>query len=233
MKKLGIICAVSVEANPFVEAMQNAIAADVNKMPAWTCKLFGRNAVILRCGISKVNGAMATQILIDRFGCDFIIMSGTAGALCPKLSIGDTVVATATRAHDVVIQDIDKHYPFVKHWRFETEKAFVAAARKIKAQINYDIYFGDIVSGEYFVHGETRANLAKAHPSALAVDMEVAAVAHVCYSNNIPFAAVKSITDTAQFDSENDFLLNVASASKNSFEVIHKALTNLTPMEYH
>ena len=39
----------------------------------------GKRAVVVRCGIGKVNAAMCTQILIDDYKVDAVINTGAAG----------------------------------------------------------------------------------------------------------------------------------------------------------
>ena len=53
----------------------------------------GIKVVVLFSGVCKVNAAIASQILIDVFGVDLIINSGTAGGMNPDLEIFDTVIS--------------------------------------------------------------------------------------------------------------------------------------------
>ena len=53
----------------------------------------------------------------------------------------------------------------------------------------------------------------------LSVDMETAAVAHVCYVNRIPFLCVRSITDTAEHSGIDNFDRNCETASARAAEV--------------
>ena len=53
----------------------------------------GGEVVIVQCGIGKVSAAVSTQILIDRFDVDTVILTGLAGSLVPYLQQGDIVVS--------------------------------------------------------------------------------------------------------------------------------------------
>ena len=55
--------------------------------------LEGRPVVLALSGISMVNAAMTTQMLLDRFEVEGIVFSGIAGGVDPSLAIGDVVVA--------------------------------------------------------------------------------------------------------------------------------------------
>jgi adenosylhomocysteine nucleosidase len=41
--------------------------------------------VLVEAGIGKVNAALVATLLLDRFGCDGLILSGVAGGLDPGL----------------------------------------------------------------------------------------------------------------------------------------------------
>lgn len=57
-------------------------------------------------------------------------------------------------------------------------------------------YFGRTVTGENFIVEEGRSFI-KEKFNPLSVDMETAAVAHVCLAFGVPFISVRSITDTS------------------------------------
>ena len=48
--------------------------------------------VLFLSGVSMVNAAMTTQLVVDRFTIDRIVFSGIAGGVNPQLDIGDVVV---------------------------------------------------------------------------------------------------------------------------------------------
>ena len=58
-----------------------------------TGTLEGKPVVLALSGISMVNAAMTTQLLLDRFDVTGIVFSGIAGGVDPALAIGDVVVA--------------------------------------------------------------------------------------------------------------------------------------------
>ena len=46
------------------------------------------DAVVVQCGIGKVNAALCVQILCDCFGVTHVVNTGIAGSLCAELDIG-------------------------------------------------------------------------------------------------------------------------------------------------
>ena len=61
----------------------------------------GKNVVVVRSGIGKVNAAVCTQILIDDFKAEVVINTGIAGSLNADINIGDIVVSTDLIHHDM------------------------------------------------------------------------------------------------------------------------------------
>ncbi|NLL88611.1 MAG: 5'-methylthioadenosine/S-adenosylhomocysteine nucleosidase [Firmicutes bacterium] len=91
--------------------------------------------------------------------------------------------------------------------------------RLAEAQLPQTVYFGEIVTGESFIEHEGR-ELINQRFKPLCADMETAAVAHVCYVNKIPFAAVRSISDTEENSGQENFAKYCDLASRNSFKVV-------------
>lgn len=61
----------------------------------------------------------------------------------------------------------------------------------------------------------------------LAVDMETASIAHVCYVNKIPFLSIRCITDTAEHKGVENFEKNSIKSS-----IIAKNITLAILKEY-
>ena len=64
-------------------------------------KLEGKDTVVVRSGIGKVNAAMCAQILADRYAPSCIINTGIAGSLDARINIGDIVISTDALQHDM------------------------------------------------------------------------------------------------------------------------------------
>lgn len=83
-----------------------------------------------------------------------------------------------------------------------------------------------MVSGEKFIDEEGRAQInSKYEP--LTVDMETAGVAHACYVNNIPFLAVRTVTDTAANSGTENFDKNCAAAALITKDVMLELLKEI------
>ena len=101
MKKLGIIGAMQVEVEILLSAMENKKTTQKAGSTFYEGVLNGLPAVVVQCGVGKVNAAMCAQILCDCYGVTHLVNTGIAGSLCADLDIGDLVVSSDAMYHDV------------------------------------------------------------------------------------------------------------------------------------
>jgi adenosylhomocysteine nucleosidase len=86
------------------------------------------------------------------------------------------------------------------------------------------LHRGLIASGDQFIgkRGQV-AQLKAALPALLAVEMEGAAVAQVCFELGIPFAVIRTISDKANEDAATDFMHFVKTvASPYAFDILRR-----------
>lgn len=88
-----VMTAYEPEWNALVHAVQQPTAYQLNGMTYMTGVLEGKPVLLMQSGVSMVNAAMNTQLVIDRFAVKRIVFSGIAGGVDPGLSIGDVIVA--------------------------------------------------------------------------------------------------------------------------------------------
>ena len=152
----------------------------------------------------------STAWMWSRYQAGAVLNVGTAGALAPGLSVFDTVIATEAGYHDVSPEILTEFHPWLPAPVFPSDARLLALARQAAARGEHPVVFGRMVTGETFLADEGRREAIRAawHPLSVdylgdaialvaAVDMETAAVAHVCYVNQVPFLAVRTLTDTA------------------------------------
>ena len=92
MRTIGIIGAMEIEVTELKNRMQIQNITSIASMDFCQGSYYGKNVVIVRSGIGKVNAAICAQILIDRFQADIIINTGIAGSLQADIDIGDIVI---------------------------------------------------------------------------------------------------------------------------------------------
>jgi adenosylhomocysteine nucleosidase len=72
-------------------AVTDRVEHHVNGLTLLTGTLEGKPVVLIQSGVSMVNAAMNTQLVLDRFRVTRIVFSGIAGGVDPALAIGDVV----------------------------------------------------------------------------------------------------------------------------------------------
>lgn len=93
MPRVAVISAFEPELATLLKNVEHKRGYRVNGVEFTTGKLRGKPVVLFLSGISMVNAAMNTQLVLDRFNVTHIVFSGIAGGVNPALNIGDVVVA--------------------------------------------------------------------------------------------------------------------------------------------
>jgi adenosylhomocysteine nucleosidase len=204
-----------------VSAMHEELSAVLALMPDehkqvvagrefWLGHLHGQEVVAVLSRIGKVAAATTACVLIERFGVRRIVFTGVAGGLAPGVEVGHVVVADSFLQHDLDASPLFPRYevPLYGMSRFPADLALSSrlanAARS--ALPGVALHRGLVLSGDRFVatSAESRA-LQAALPEALAVEMEGAAIAQVCHDFQVPFAAVRTVSDRADDAAHGDF----------------------------
>lgn len=227
LTKVGIICAGDLEVAPIIPMMKDCKTTKKAMLTFYSGTIEGVEVVTLFSGVCKTNAAIATQILIDTYGCNIIINAGTAGGMNKEIDVFDTIISTKTAHWDIDSKILTEFHPWLKSAYFESDKTLVDIAKKVVLDNNLtNVYFGEMVTGEHFIEDRYRDEIDELF-SPLSVDMETASVAHVCYVNRIPFISVRSITDTAKHSGESAFELNCDKASLISANFVKSMLTKI------
>lgn len=213
--KIGILCASDDELAPFLTRLGPCRCQERAMLKIYEGSLNGVPVAALYSGVCKVNAAVAAQLLIDVYRVDAIVNAGVAGGLAPEVRIFDTVVCTQAAYHDVAEDILTEFHPWMPSVYFSADGGLLRAAHTAAEQWAQGgrIFFGRIVTGEQFISGGRRAEINAAFVP-LAVDMETAAVAHVCHVNRVPFLAVRTLTDAADHTGAADFEANCPRAAE-------------------
>lgn len=219
--KVGILCAGDREAAPFLPMIRDCVKTEKAMLAIYEGTIGNVNVAALFSGVCKVNAAIAAQILIDTYGCGAIINAGTAGGLAAELDVLDTVVCTEAVYHDVAAGILTDFHPWMETPYFRSDERLLQMAHMAAERMKdgHRTFFGRMATGETFICDEQREDIIR-RCQPMCVDMETAAVAHVCYVNRIPFAAVRTITDSADQSSSGSFEQNCQSASRRSADFV-------------
>lgn len=211
MKKLGIIGAMTVEVQTLKEQMQGVCVHNRAGMEFYEGVLEGLPAVVVQCGVGKVNAAMCVQILCDCFGVSHVVNTGVAGSLCAELDIGDFVISENAVYHDFDCHIINDSYivgqvPGLSVRLFPADKELMEIACAAADRINPGhVRIGTVASGDQFVASKAQKEKIILDTNALCTEMEGAAIAHTAWRNHIPFVVIRAISDKADDSAEMDY----------------------------
>ncbi len=207
---IGIIGAMEEEVTKLKQVMQDIVVSNKACMEFNKGTLSGKNVVVVRSGIGKVNAALCAQILIDDFHVDCIINTGIAGSLDNNINIGDIVLSTDALQHDVDAVAFGYELgviPRMETSTFTADENLVSLAKKICERVNPDIcvFTGRVVSGDQFVADKAIKDHIVSNFNPLCTEMEGAAIAQAAYLNKIPFLIVRAISDKADNSATMDY----------------------------
>ncbi|MFI5447962.1 5'-methylthioadenosine/adenosylhomocysteine nucleosidase [Polaromonas sp. UC242_47] len=216
----AILSALAEEQQGLLELLQQPQKINHAGRDFWQGSLYGQPVVLALSRIGKVAAATTATALIERFKVSRIVFTGVAGGLGAGVRVGDVVVATEFVQHDLDASPIFPRYevPLYGQSRFACDAALSAlllAAGRASLQglalsPTVTLHHGLIASGDRFVSGAQEAqalreSLQDQGHAVLAVEMEGAAVAQVCFDYGLPFAAVRTISDRADDQAHVDF----------------------------
>lgn len=90
--RIGIVSAFGAEADILLAETREKRSYSINGNRYTTGWLRGNRVVITLSGVSMINSAMATQLMLNHFRVERLIMSGIAGGINPANHVGDVTV---------------------------------------------------------------------------------------------------------------------------------------------
>lgn len=219
----------------------------VNDYEITTGRIGANDVAVMLTGIGKVNAAVGAVSLIDTFHPDVIVNTGIAGGTGRGAGVLDVVIADAVGYHDVYCGPGNARgqvqgYPVTfacEGTNLLNLPAAIASMERGTSEAGGErrergvsgdtpapkVIRGLIASGDLFVSTpeELRAVL-EVRPQAVAVDMESGAIAQVCCMKNIPFAAVRVVSDTPGVENHHEQYNSFFSIAPRTTFTIIKAL---------
>jgi adenosylhomocysteine nucleosidase len=250
--RLGIISALAEEQQGLIEAMQGASTASHGMRDYTSGLLYEIDAVCVLSRIGKVAAAMTAAILVEKYGVTHIVFTGVAGSADPAVKVGDIVVADSLVQHDMDARPLFPRFEvplttlsaFLSDLHLTQELAGAAEAflrsdaaiviKEVEAKEfglgHCRVHRGLVASGDQFINSRSHLEqLKQALPAVLAVEMEGAAVAQVCFELGIPFTVIRTISDNANEDAATDFMRFVQTvASRYAVNVVQRLCGQLS-----
>jgi len=244
--RLGIISALHQEQAGLIDSMESRETKKIGMRDYVTGSLWGKDCVCVISRIGKVATAITAATLIERFDVTHIVFTGVAGSAATQVKRGDIVIADSLVQYDMNAEPLFPRFeiPLLGLSHFASHKDLtrqLSEAAEDFVQVDFQqvihsadrlalqletpvVHRGLIASGDQFIHEASKMNeLRKFFPELLAVEMEGAAVAQVCFEFGLPFAVIRAISDGANENSAMDFVHFIEKiASRYTFHIIKR-----------
>ncbi len=226
----GIIGAMEEEVAALKEAMEVQEAAELASMTFYRGVLCGKDVVVVRSGIGKVNAGICAQILVDRFHVDTLINTGIAGSLDARIDIGDMVISTDALHHDMDAVQFGYpagQIPRMEVLSFPADEELVKKAVQANEKANPDIhtYTGRVASGDQFIASKEVKEKIVENFQPLCVEMEGAAIAQAAYLNKVSYVIIRAISDKADNSATMDYPAFERQAIAHSVGLVKELMT--------
>lgn len=236
-QKVGIIGAMPEEIRILTEQMTEKEIFQHGGVTFFEGQLKGKEVVVLKAGIGKVNATYSTTMLLEKYNISKVIFTGVAGGLHPHSYPGDMVIGTEVFHHDYV-QHLGDSYevrPTINlssnddnPMFFECDSLLLSQAKVKAAEVEFvkvndrspKVFTGRIATGDVFLSNAEKAKWLYESFDALACEMEGAAVGQVCYQRKIPFLVIRSCSDNANNQAHLDFNIFMKPAAENAIRLV-------------
>ncbi|GAG71802.1 unnamed protein product [marine sediment metagenome] len=198
--------------------MVSIITKTIGNRVYYSGDLHGIETVIVFSKIGKVAAAITAMILLNQFEIDAVIFTGVAGSVVKDLNVGDIVIGDQLYQHDMNASPVFKQHeiPLTGITFFKSHSELFTQAKKAAEKfilqdinkyilqqylqefsiINPKVQAGKIATGDQFINDLKQMCIIKeTMPDVLAVEMEGASVAQVCFEHNVPFIVIRTISD--------------------------------------
>ncbi len=228
------------------QSLQTPKTQVLNGITFITGRINGHEVVIAETGIGKTNAAMTTAFTLAYFQPERVLFTGIAGGTNPDLQPGDIVIARQTGYHDyhsvtfeqkptsqtrnAVSKKLNPAY-------FPADSLLLLKALAAAKEASFEpipstqrppsVVTGTVVTGDEFVNSEARVSQLRTDHNADATEMEGAAVAQVCYQQQVPCLVIRSLSDRANGNARQDMLTFYKIAARNSANLVMKLVGQL------
>ncbi|MBQ9093207.1 MAG: 5'-methylthioadenosine/adenosylhomocysteine nucleosidase [Prevotella sp.] len=207
--KVGIIVAMEKELEQLKQHVSNLSCEHKGANLYYVGTMGEVSVVIQKCGIGKVNAAVGVTEMLNTYRPAVVLSTGVAGSLADNVKPLDSVVGERYAYHDVYCgEGLEPGQVQGLPAVFQADEWLLGVVLKACPIAHH----GLIVSGDQFV-SDVQPVIDK-HPTAIAVDMESVAIAHVCHLYHVPMVSVRVISDSC---SEGDYFAFWRVAAQTSF----------------
>ena len=229
--KIAVIGAMEEEVELLREEIKSAQTNIIAGCEFIEGEIGNHRVILVKSGIGKVNAAMATTLLLEKYKPDIVLNTGSAGGFDSSHDVGTVVISNEVRHHDVDVTAFGYEYGQVpgQPAGYLADKNLVDLARKAVDDIGkHSQVTGLIASGDAFMNDPIHVEeVRKRFPSMIAAEMEAAAVAQVCHQFDTPFVVIRALSDIAGKESSISFDEFLPVAARHSTDIVLHVISKL------
>ena len=230
------------------QSLQRPKTQLINGISFTTGRLGRQRVVVAETGIGKVNAAATTAFVLAYFRPRRVLFTGIAGGTNPDLQPGDIVVGQRVAHHDygwitmttpsrpsrqtrnaITKQDNPLYFRGDSVLLQRTQEAARTLTFEAIPATNRPptLIVGTIVTGDVFVSSEEKVAQLRQDFGADATEMEGAAVAQICYQEQVPCLVIRSLSDKANSNARMDMRTFLDIAARNSANLVLRLVEGL------
>lgn len=231
-ERIALIGAMDSEIELLKKDMKNIKSEKIGEIEYFQGKLEGKDIVLLKTGVGKVNAAIGANTVIREYKVDKIIFTGVAGAIDNSLNIADIVVSEDLVQHDVDLTAFGRPaglIPGQETVEFKADEKLkkVAYDSAVKVLGKDKVKIGRIATGDQFIASKDKVNWIEKTFNASAVEMEGAVVAQVAKTYGVPFVVLRAMSDKADGSATMVYEEFEILAADNSAKIVKEMLKNM------
>ena len=207
MTTIGIICAVPQESGPVIRRMPRTTKSRLKGLRAWHFTLNGHRTTLLESGMGPANARRAADTLIQEIKPDLVISIGFCGALTSGLAVGDLVMA-------------EQLYLLTETGLIRETFPKADCPGLSSSSSTGDCFHGSFITTETAITKESLRPILPGQPDCTVLEMETAFIARACQDAGIRFAALRSVSDSADEEPYHTF----RTITVNHFDITAKSI---------
>ena len=192
---IALVLPMRIEAESLLAALEDSEVEQGPGRKYALGRLSGRNVGVFCCGVGKQSVDEWLAWIRARLAPSAYIVAGTAGALTPTLGIGDVVIGTSFHAEDAPA---------------------IAAVHRVdwstNSPLSLPVRRGPIFTANEVLVNPTSRDALFRETGCLCVDMETYHAASFLQARELPFFAMRVVSDRANGNTRADFRSNITTA---------------------
>lgn len=233
--RAGVIGAMDEEIRMLREHLVSSSIINVAGFSFYSGRLEGLDVVLFKSGIGKVNAAIGTTLINVLFNPNCIINTGSAGAICAELEIGDVIISNEVRHHDVDVTAFGYEYgqvPAMPSSYLPNKSLIKMAMQSSENMPGIRVKNGLIATGDSFMCDPEKIKQIRIKmPMIQVAEMEAAAIAQTCHQFGKSFLIIRSVSDVAGRTSPTTFEMFLEKAAQNSIKIVLGIIKELKQYE--